>query len=240
MKIMTDSPIRFPGLFGDWAITISSKAIDIGNGIYWYGILIALGMLVALWWCMRQRTKYGIREDDLIDGLLWGIPSAIVGARLYYVLFYLSEFKDHEGHFSWSKAIAIWDGGLAIYGGVIAVNTATFIGQKRRGIIGGIVATLGVVFPSLIIIAALAGVIDAFSHLAWVQHAFAGIRVCVCVLIFNAVLKLWKGAVKDVWGLVIFLVILALSVFTKLSPIIYVLAAAVAGLLIKNLGAKRS
>ena len=86
----------------------------------------------------------------------------------------------------------------------------------------------------------LAGVIDAFSHLAWVQHAFAGIRVCVCVLIFNAVLKLWKGAVKDVWGLVIFLAILALSVFTKLSPIIYVLAAAVAGLLIKNLGAKRS
>ena len=124
--------------------------------------------------------------------------------------------------------------------GVIAVNTATFIGQKHRGIIGGIVATLGVVFPSLVIIAALAGVITTFSHLAWVQHAFAGIRVCVCVLIFNAVLKLWKGAVKDVWGLVIFLVILALSVFTKLSPIIYVLAAAVAGLLIKNLGAKRS
>ena len=124
--------------------------------------------------------------------------------------------------------------------GVIAVNTATFIGQKHRGIIGGIVATLGVVFPSLIIIAALAGVIDAFSHLAWVQHAFAGIRVCVCVLIFNAVLKLWKGAVKDAWGLVIFLAILALSVFTKLSPIIYVLAAAVAGLLIRNLGAKRS
>ena len=124
--------------------------------------------------------------------------------------------------------------------GVIAVNTATFIGQKHRGILGGIVATMGVVFPSLVIIAALAGVITTFSHLAWVQHAFAGIRVCVCVLIFNAVLKLWKGAVKDVWGLVIFLVILALSVFTKLSPIIYVLAAAVAGLLIKNLGAKRS
>lgn len=124
--------------------------------------------------------------------------------------------------------------------GVIAVNTATFIGQKHRGVLGGIVATLGVVFPSLVIIAALAGVITTFSHLAWVQHAFAGIRVCVCVLIFNAVLKLWKGAVKDVWGLVIFLAILALSVFTKLSPIIYVLAAAVAGLLIKNLGAKRS
>mgnify|MGYP000880469923 CR=1 FL=1 len=134
MKIMTDSPIRFPGLFGDWAITISSRAIDIGNGIYWYGILIALGMLLALWWCMRQRTKYGIREDDLIDGLLWGIPSAIVGARLYYVLFYLSEFKDHEGHFSWSKAIAIWDGGLAIYGGVIAVVIVAIILCRSRHI----------------------------------------------------------------------------------------------------------
>ena len=124
--------------------------------------------------------------------------------------------------------------------GVIAVNTATFVGQKHAGVAGGIIATLGVVFPSLIIISALAKVITVYAHFSWVQHAFAGIRVCVCVLIFNAVLKLWKGAVKDVWGLVIFLVILALSVFTKLSPIIYVLAAAVAGLLIKNLGAKRS
>ena len=127
MKIMTDSPIRFPGLFGDWTITLSSKAINIGNGIYWYGILIALGMLVALWWCMRQRTKYGIREDDLIDGLLWGIPCGIIGARIYYVLFYLSQFKDHEDRFSWSKAIAIWDGGLAIYGGVIAVDRKSVV-----------------------------------------------------------------------------------------------------------------
>src|SRR5574344_1761003 len=76
--------------------------------------------------------------------------------------------------------------------GVIAVNTATFIGQKYKGIWGGIMATLGVVFPSLVIITVLAGIITSFSHLAWVQHAFAGIRVCVCVLIFNAVLKLWK------------------------------------------------
>ena len=134
MKIMTDSPIRFPGLFGDWTITLSSKAINIGNGIYWYGILIALGMLVALWWCMRQRTKYGIREDDLIDGLLWGIPCGIIGARIYYVLFYLSQFKDYEGRFSWSKAIAIWDGGLAIYGGVIAVVIVAIILCRSRHI----------------------------------------------------------------------------------------------------------
>ena len=76
--------------------------------------------------------------------------------------------------------------------GIIAVNTATFVGQKQRGVVGGIVATLGIVFPSLLIITVLAGVINSFSHLDWVQHAFAGIRVCVCVLIFNAVVKLLK------------------------------------------------
>ena len=80
----------------------------------------------------------------------------------------------------------------------------------------------GVVFPSLLIIVALAGVITSFSHLTWVQHAFAGIRVCVCVLIFNAVLKLWKSAVKDVWGLLIFLAVLAASLLTSLSPVWYV------------------
>ena len=83
---------------------------------------------------MRQRTKYGIREDDLIDGLLWGIPCGIIGARIYYVLFYLSQFKDHEDRFSWSKAIAIWDGGLAIYGGVIAGFLTAYLFSRRRKI----------------------------------------------------------------------------------------------------------
>ena len=123
--------------------------------------------------------------------------------------------------------------------GIIAVNTATFIGQKRRGIPGGILATLGMVFPSLVIITVLAGLITNFSHLAWVQHAFAGIRVCVCVLIFIAVVKLWKSAVHDVWGAVIFAVVLGLTLFTSLSPIVFVLLAALAGILIQTLGGGR-
>jgi len=124
--------------------------------------------------------------------------------------------------------------------GIIAVNTATFIGQKRRGILGGVMATLGMVFPGLIIITLLAGLITNFSHLAWVQHAFAGIRVCVCVLIFNAVVKLWKSAVHDVWGGLIFAAVLALTLFTSLSPIVYVLLAAVAGVVIQSLRGGRS
>lgn len=120
--------------------------------------------------------------------------------------------------------------------GIIAVNTATFIGQKSRGIPGGIIATLGLVFPSLIIISALAGVIEAYSHLAWVQNAFGGVRICVCVLILNAVVKLYKKSVVDRTTLAIFLIVALGSFFTSLSPALFVLAAAVAGIVLKNLG----
>ena len=117
--------------------------------------------------------------------------------------------------------------------GVIAVNTATFIGMKYSGLVGAVAATLGVVFPSLVIITAIAGILTQFSHLTWVQDAFAAIRVCVCVLIFNAVRKLWKKAVVDVWTLLIFLAVLAASVFTSLSPVVYVVLAAAAGIGLK-------
>ena len=123
--------------------------------------------------------------------------------------------------------------------GVIAVNTATFAGRKVLGNIGGVVATLGVVFPSLIIISLLAGVITTFAEVAWVKNAFAGIRVCVCVLIFNAVVKLWKKAVVDLPTALIFLAVLALAVFTGLSPVIFVVAAALAGVAVKAWGARK-
>lgn len=120
--------------------------------------------------------------------------------------------------------------------GIIAVNTATFIGQKRKGIAGGFFATLGVVFPSLIIISLLAGVIEAFSHIVWVQNAFGGIRVCVCVLIFNAVMKLLKKAIIDKFTFIIFVLVALGSIFTPLSPVVFVIVAAVAGILLKSLG----
>ncbi len=124
--------------------------------------------------------------------------------------------------------------------GVIAVNTATFIGQKNKGLAGGILATLGVVFPSLVIITILAGVIEAFSHLTWVQNAFGGVRVCVCVLILNAVVKLYKKAVVDKATLAIFILVAAASYFTPLSPVIFVLAAAAAGIALKTMGGKKA
>ena len=122
--------------------------------------------------------------------------------------------------------------------GIIAVNTATFIGQKQRGILGGVMSTLGVVFPSVVIISILAGLITNFSHLVWVQNAFAGIQVCVCVLIFNAVVKLLKKSVVDKRTAGIFLVVLAGGVFLDISPAWFVIAAAVVGIILKNLEVK--
>ena len=118
--------------------------------------------------------------------------------------------------------------------GIIAVNVATFIGQKLRGISGGIIATLGIIFPSLVIISILAGLIQNFAHIPVVINAFAGIQVCVCVLIFNAVLKLLKKAIVDKATAVIFVVVLLCSVFLEVSPVWFVVLAAVAGILLKN------
>lgn len=124
--------------------------------------------------------------------------------------------------------------------GVIAVNTATFIGQKNQGIIGGIVATLGVVFPSLVIISILAGFISSFSHLPLVINAFAGIRVCVCILIFNAVVKLWKSAVTNRLGLVLFLVVALGSMLFHISPVLFVILAALLGILLVQFQGKEA
>ncbi|WP_312612216.1 chromate transporter [Oscillibacter sp.] len=124
--------------------------------------------------------------------------------------------------------------------GIIAVNTATFVGQKRGGVLGGIVTTIGVAFPSLVIISLLAGLIDSFNHLAWVKNAFAGIQVCVCVLIFNAVAKLLKKSVVDKRTLVIFLLVLAGSFALDVTPVVFVVLSALAGIGLKQLEARKA
>ena len=118
--------------------------------------------------------------------------------------------------------------------GIIAVNTATFIGYKYKGILGGIIATLGCVTPSVIIITIISALINNFSDIIWVQHALAGIRVCVCVLVFDSVLKLAKKSLKDLPTWLIFACIIVLSLFTSVSTVIWVLAAAVIGILVKS------
>ena len=122
--------------------------------------------------------------------------------------------------------------------GVIAVNTATFVGFRTAGAAGRIAATLGVVFPSVVILSLIAGVLTNFADIPAVRSAFAGIRVCVCVLIFNAVVKLWKGAVPDKAALCLCLAVFVLSVFLKVSPVVFVVLCAAAGILLTRWGVR--
>ncbi len=118
--------------------------------------------------------------------------------------------------------------------GIIAVNLATFIGARRKGTMGGIVATLGMVCPSLIIITLIAACLTNFAELQVVKDAFAGIRVCVCVLIFNAVSKLAKAAVVDRVTEAIFLAVIAVNIVWDISPVYLVVTAGVLGLLVQK------
>ena len=115
--------------------------------------------------------------------------------------------------------------------GIIAVNTATFVGYKQKGIIGAAIATLGVVFPSLVIIMTIAGFIDNFSDLNIVQHAFSGIRISVGVLILNALIKLAKGSIKDILGIILFVVTFIASSFLNISVVYIVILAALVGII---------
>ena len=118
--------------------------------------------------------------------------------------------------------------------GVIAVNTATFVGYKQKGILGGIFATLGVVFPSVVIITLITAFVKNYAEIPMVIYAFNGIRICVCVLILNAILKLAKGSLVDKWTYSIFAIVLALSLFLDVSAAILVIAAGFTGFFIKS------
>ncbi len=115
--------------------------------------------------------------------------------------------------------------------GIIAVNTATFIGYNRRGLLGAVIATLGVVFPSFVIISLISAVLSNFAHIPMVQHAFSGIRVAVCGLILQAVIKLLKSSVKNTMGWILLALTFLVVVLFDLSPVIVVVAAALTGIL---------
>ena len=122
--------------------------------------------------------------------------------------------------------------------GIIAVNTATFVGRKKAGIVGGIVATAGMIFPSLVIILAIAALLQGFADVPAVKSAFAGIRICVFILIVNAVIKLSKSALKDKATVIMALLVAGVSFFFGVSPVLFVILCAVLGVLLTNWGVR--
>lgn len=124
--------------------------------------------------------------------------------------------------------------------GIIAVNTATFVGYKKSKVLGSIVATLGMVFPSLVIISVIAAVLSSFADIPAVQHAFAGIRIAVCALIASAVIKLAKSNVKNLKQIIIAVAAFIIIAVFGASPVVVVVASAIAGLLLGKFGKKEA
>lgn len=130
--------------------------------------------------------------------------------------------------------------------GIIAVNVATFVGKKIKGFWGALAATVGVIFPSIIIITVIAGCINNFADLWYVQSAFSGIRVVVIVLVLNTIISMWKKSIQKPFDYVIFLLALIFSYFDILSSVLIVVISSIAGILytinhkgIKNGGAEK-
>ena len=144
LTALKNMPISFPGLFGDWEFNPDPVAIHIGHGVYWYGIILALGFLAGLLLCMKQAKRYGLTEDHVLDFVLCAVPCCILGSRIYYVLFYLDLYRDASGALDWSRVIAIWDGGIAIYGTVIAGALVAFFFTRLKKLKFGAMADLAV------------------------------------------------------------------------------------------------
>lgn len=113
--------------------------------------------------------------------------------------------------------------------GVIAVNSATFIGYKTKGVLGGIVATLGVITPSIIIITLIATVLNSFYENKYVKAAFQGVGVAVCAVLVQAVWKIGKAGIVDVFSGLLAVVAFFVSVFVDVSPIFIIVPAGILG-----------
>lgn len=116
--------------------------------------------------------------------------------------------------------------------GIIAINTATFVGYKRKGILGGIFATFGMVTPSLVIITLIAAFLRQFMDNEWIKHAFNGIRGAVCALMLNTVYTLGKKSLKNAFCWIVCAVAFLLAMFVDVPTVIIVLFAAIVGIIV--------
>lgn len=126
------NPITFPGL----GLTFQMERVAFsffGKAVYWYGIIIALGFLLGVSLASNRAARLGVSQDDVLDVLLFGAPMGIICARIYYVVFYLDLYTNPDGSFNLRDAIAIWDGGIAIYGGIIgSVLTCLMVCRVKK------------------------------------------------------------------------------------------------------------
>lgn len=122
------SPITFPNL----GITVDPNPVAFtvfGKSIYWYGIIIAAGFLLAVLYMMHRAKDFGITQDDVLDMVLWAVPIGVICARAYYCIFYWELYRDDP-----ISVLYIWEGGLAIYGGIIGGALTLLVVAKVKKI----------------------------------------------------------------------------------------------------------
>jgi phosphatidylglycerol:prolipoprotein diacylglycerol transferase len=124
--------VSFPGLGLEFQLERVAFTV-LGHPIYWYGIIIACGFLLAVLYCWKRAPEFGVVQDDLIDLLLFAVPLCIIGARLYYIIFYLDLYRTADGSLDLGKMVRIWDGGLAIYGAILMAIAVCLIFTRVKG-----------------------------------------------------------------------------------------------------------
>lgn len=125
--------VTFPGL--GLSFTLNRVAFTVlGRPIYWYGLIITCGLLLAVVMCSRLGKRFGITEDQILDLMLFAVPAALVSIRAYYVLFNLDLYRRTDGSLDWSAILRYSDGGLAIYGGIISSIIVLLIFCRVRNI----------------------------------------------------------------------------------------------------------
>ncbi len=123
--------VTFPGLGLEFQLERVAFSV-FGHPIYWYGIIIACGFMLAVAYCWKRAPEFGVVRDDIMDMLLYAVPLSILGARLYYIIFYLDLYRDAEGRLDFLQMLRIWDGGLAIYGAIIVSLLTVLIFTKSK------------------------------------------------------------------------------------------------------------
>ena len=125
--------VFFPGL--GLELTLNRVAFHVfGRPVYWYGIIIASGLLLAVWLCSKWGKRFGITEDQITDMMLFAVPAALISIRAYYVIFNLGQYRNADGSLNWGAVFRYSDGGLAIYGGIISSVIVLLIFCKVRKI----------------------------------------------------------------------------------------------------------
>ena len=113
--------VSFPGLGLEFTLNRVAFTIPVlDRPVYWYGVIITGGLILAVYLCMRWSKRFGITEDNIIDMMLFAVPAALVAIRVYYVAFNLDLYKRSDGSLNWKAILSYGDGGLAIYGAIIS------------------------------------------------------------------------------------------------------------------------